>query len=164
MDSLKQLDQAEYLRKYIIKDLIKNILKYANEYVLLDWIEQLLNENKIELGELSRNPNAIDFLMRNPNEINWDRLSQNPNAISLLKQNINKINWFDVPYNPNKKQLLEYNNTNLVIADLSFDLSLATRIGHYQKYSQNMDYFKQWSNEIKWCELLQNPNIFKLKY
>jgi hypothetical protein len=58
---------TKILQKYIIKDIANNILKYANEYILLNWI--------------------------NINKINWRLLSLNSNAIYLLEKNQNKINY-----------------------------------------------------------------------
>jgi hypothetical protein len=83
--------------KYVSKDLIRDIFKYANEYALLDWI----NINKIEWKQLLLNPNAIRLLEQNQNKINWDNLSKNLNAIHLLEQNQRKIDWHNLSQNPN---------------------------------------------------------------
>src|SRR5947208_2527833 len=104
--------EYEILQKYFIKDIIKDIFKYANEYVLLEW----LDITKIDWGWLSINPHAIDLLMQNKadstllEKINWSCLSQNPNAIDLLKQHevdrptrivAEKINWVQLSLKPN---------------------------------------------------------------
>ena len=85
------------LHKYIIKDLEKDTLKYANELVFLDWIDQ----TKINWYLLSKNPNAIHLLELNKEKIDWYWLSQNPNAIHLLELNKDKINWNGLSQNPN---------------------------------------------------------------
>src|ERR1700690_2589122 len=96
MNTIKCYERV-FLQKYIIKDLTEEIFKYANEYILLDWIYK----NKINWYYLSLNPNAIDLLKQNKEKIDWSWLSQNPNAINLLKQNKEKINWDYLSQNPN---------------------------------------------------------------
>ena len=51
------------------------------------------NEDKINWGALSENPNpkAIYLLEQNEDKIDWTLLSENPNAINLLEQNEDKI-------------------------------------------------------------------------
>ena len=56
-------------------------------YKLRHWI----NINKLDLFNLSLNPNSINYLTKNPNNIIWDALSLNPNAIELLEKNLDKI-------------------------------------------------------------------------
>jgi hypothetical protein len=65
-------------------------------YELLDWID----EEKIDWGYLSENPNAIHLLEKNPKKIDWRYLSDNPNAIHLLEKNQEKINWHTLSGNP----------------------------------------------------------------
>ena len=55
---------------------------------LLHWIPL----EKLDWGNLSRNPNAISLLEEFPDKICWFWLSRNPNAIHLLEQNPIKIN------------------------------------------------------------------------
>ena len=72
--------EKNILNKYFNNDLCIYIFKYANEYVLLDWIDV----NKLNYDSLSENPNGIDLLEKNQNKINWRSLSKNSNAIHLL--------------------------------------------------------------------------------
>jgi hypothetical protein len=112
------MDIIEYdiLLKYFYKNLSNEILKYSNEYVLLDWIDI----NKLDWIYLSNNLNAIDLLKQNQNKINWDKLSKNPNAIELLKKNQNKINWNYLSMNPNIF-VLRYNSKTLMTKSKSSD-------------------------------------------
>ena len=87
----------------LCKDVLIIIIEYSKEYELLDWI----NINKINWNMLSKNPNAIDMLMKNQDKINWSCLSLNPNAIDLLMKNQNKIDWWWLSSNPNIFRLLD---------------------------------------------------------
>jgi hypothetical protein len=66
-------------------------------YKLRDWIPL----DKLNWGNLSLNPNAIDLLRENPDRIHWRNLSRNPNAIELLRDNPDKIDWDYLSCNPN---------------------------------------------------------------
>jgi hypothetical protein len=53
---------------------------------------------------LSRNPNAIDFLMQYPHLIKFDCILENPNAIAYLETQLHKVtvkNIFNLLENPN---------------------------------------------------------------
>lgn len=80
-------------------DLLKIIAKFlvSKKYKLLDWID----ENKLDIGNLSRNPFAISIIEKNIEKINWTNLSSNCGAIDLLKKNIDKINWIWLGINTN---------------------------------------------------------------
>ena len=137
--------EYKILQKYFIKDITKDILKYANEYVLLEWIDV----NKLHYYYLSLNPNAIDLLIQNQDKINWEWLSRIPNAIDLLKQNKEKINWYNLSKNPNAIDLLE------------------PRIVHFSqaKSEQTRDELREQNKEkVDWNTIWNNPNIFKLRY
>src|SRR5437588_230151 len=110
------LMEDQIIQKYIIKDITKEILQYANEYILLEWIDI----NKLNWNCLSLNPNAIHLLEKNQEKINWVWLSLNPNAIDLLEKNLvdvatgaslEKIDWDNVSVseNLNAIYLLERN-------------------------------------------------------
>jgi hypothetical protein len=64
----------------------------------------LIDINKVDWDELSKNPNAIHLLEKmisiDIDKINWDNLSKNPNAIHLLEQHQDKIDWFYILHNP----------------------------------------------------------------
>ena len=75
--------EYKILQKYFIKDITKDILKYANEYVLLEWIDV----NKLHYYYLSLNPNAIYLLEQNKEKIYWEWVSKNSN-IFKLKYNV----------------------------------------------------------------------------
>jgi hypothetical protein len=62
---MQQYYEYHNFLKYVSKDLIRDIFKYANEYVLLEWI----NINKLNWYCLLRNPNAIHLLQQNQNKI-----------------------------------------------------------------------------------------------
>jgi hypothetical protein len=98
------------LLKYVTvtKDLIRDIFKYANEYVLLEWIDT----NKINWNFLSSNPNAIYLLEQNQNKINWNDLSQNPNAIHLLEPRI--VNFSHAKSAQTRDELREQNQTKII--------------------------------------------------
>ena len=68
---------------------------------LRDWIDI----SKLNWSQLSKNPNAIDLLIKYPKRINWKNLSLNPNAIELLEKNQDKINWCNISKNPSIFQL-----------------------------------------------------------
>ncbi len=56
---------------------------------------------KIDLDELCKNPNAIHILEKYPELIDWNEISFNPNAIHILEQNLDKVDWNELSYNPN---------------------------------------------------------------
>ena len=84
------LMEDQIIQKYIIKDITKEILQYANEYILLEWIDI----NKLKWNYLSKIPNAIHILEKNLEKIDWAWLSLNPNAIHILEKNQEKLNWY----------------------------------------------------------------------
>ena len=47
--------------------------------------------DKVDLNELSTNPNAIHILEKNLDKVYWYALSENPNAIHILEKNLDKI-------------------------------------------------------------------------
>ena len=150
-------------------------------YVLRDWVFN--NKNfKIEIDNLSENPNAIDFLKENPDLIHWGNLSKNPKAIKLLEnkfkeennltegdfQNLplkNTISWFYLSENPKAKKLLEAKYEKEKLLD-DYELAQRIRINkflylNWRKLSANpcaIDLLRKNINKIDWGQLSVNPN------
>ena len=95
----------EYEIKKLPTVILRLIIEYATEYVLVDYVKK--NHNNICSGRLSDNPNAMEILKKNQNKINWCFLSSNPNAIELLKKNKDRINWYELSSNVNSIELLK---------------------------------------------------------
>lgn len=70
-----------------------------------------VNKNSINWYNVSANPNAFDFQMKNINNIHWNGICINPNpcAYELLMKNQDKIDWPYLSSNPNAIELLEKN-------------------------------------------------------
>ena len=68
-----------------------------------------VQDNKISLYNLSKNPAAIHLLEKNPDKIHWNTLSMNPEAIHLLEQNPDKIHWDFLSWNCNALNLIKEN-------------------------------------------------------
>ena len=98
---------------------------------------------RLPLGYLSCNPNAIHLLEQNLNRTNWDGsssiswygLSTNPNAIHILENNIDKINWQYLTYNPNALQILEKHPDKINWYGLSKNLDKSLRNTSFRKKS-----------------------------
>jgi hypothetical protein len=96
-------------------DLLRHILSYIiiPKYKLLNWIEELFNENNSiypeQLYKLIMNNyiESYDYLTNNYNNINWVYLSSNIYAIDLLNRNIDKIEWSHLSNNPNSLNILQ---------------------------------------------------------
>lgn len=84
-------------------------MAYLPDWELLPWID----ESNIDLGMLSTNPSAIEYLEANPDKIDWSDLSRNPAAIHLLEKNFVKIDWCNLSRNPEAIHLLETNKDKL---------------------------------------------------
>jgi len=88
---------------------VKNKLgKYEKIHPIINYLlpyklKQGIDFEKLNWNSLSKNPNAIDLLLKNPKKIVWDSLSSNCNtiAIDLLRDNPDKISWNDLSRNPN---------------------------------------------------------------
>src|SRR5579871_1121809 len=87
----------------LCKDVVNIIIDYSNVPILLNWIDV----NKLDIDNLSRNPNAMGILEKHPEKIDWDQLSANPNAIHLLEKHPEKIDWHWLSANPNAMGILE---------------------------------------------------------
>jgi hypothetical protein len=93
------MTEKKILQKYIYNDLIKIVFDYANEYILLDWIERKINNTMASLktrikNKKKQNKNSLIINMV------WQCLSINPNAVDLLKENSDKIDWMNLSKNP----------------------------------------------------------------
>jgi hypothetical protein len=82
----------------------------------MDMIEKRFIENPIDNGlnfsKLSRNPSAIEFLMKHPELISFDYLCANPNGIPLIEKMMEQhhftgYNKYLLAGNPNGLQLFE---------------------------------------------------------
>lgn len=96
-------------------------------YKLLHWIPV----EKLEMRELSEQPEAVEFLRENPEYIDWQTITSNSAAVSIMENNIDKIdfswlscqahgihllkkykeriNWHDFSVNPAGISLIEEN-------------------------------------------------------
>ena len=77
-------------------------------YKLRDWIPI----EKLDFGELSKNPNAIHILEKNLDKINWNNLCINENAIYLLEKNITE----EFEYNSSQQLYISRNSWENVVA------------------------------------------------
>jgi len=105
--------------------------------------------DKIDLGILSSNPNAMSLLERNQDKIDWKMLSKNPNAMHLLEKNLDKINWSGLSQNPNAIHLLEKNPDKIYWSWLSSNPNAIPLL------EKNPD-------KIDWYMLSRNPNVMEL--
>ena len=177
--------------KMSIRDLPKDLrIKFTEifssllptKYVLRPWV--LKNKNfKIEIDNLSENPNAIDYLTNNPELIHWGNLSKNINAIELLKQRIiydetkltekeiedlpvkNKISWYHLSDNTKAKELLEAKfEKEKLLEDYDLEQDIKYNTLSYlcwRKLSANpcaIDLLKRNINKIDWKQLSINPS------
>ena len=55
---------------------------------------------------VSRNPRAIDYLIKYPRVIDWSQLSTNPNALDILEQNPDKIDYCELSRNTNPRAMV----------------------------------------------------------
>jgi len=78
-------------------------------FKLLDWIDESLLYN----FNLSKNPNAVEYLKKNQHRINWAALSTNPNAIKLLKLYPYRIDWCALSQNPGAISMLKKNRSKI---------------------------------------------------
>jgi len=79
---------------------------------VMKFIEERIDKLDMTDWELlSRNPAAIDILIKYPNNIDWESLSRNPceKAVELLRQNPDKICWTNICENPYAIDLIEEN-------------------------------------------------------
>jgi hypothetical protein len=99
-----------------IMGIIMGHVKKSLEYKLRDWIPK----EKLVKYALSKNYNAIDYLVKNKEEIDYRGLSANtnPKALDLLRQQIAinpySIDWDALSKNPIAMPLLLENKTRIV--------------------------------------------------
>ena len=173
--------------KMSIRDLPKDLrIKFTEtfssllptNYVLRSWV---LNNKRFttEIGTLSENPNAINFLTENPDLIDWRVLSKNPKAIKLLEMKIkednklteaefnllpknkDRISWLDLSDNPKAKKLLEAK-----FEKEEYDLAQGIRGNtflylNWRRLSANpcaIDLLRKNIDKIDWKQLAINPN------
>lgn len=142
---------------------------YILKYKLLDWIP----EDKLDLKQLNRNPNAIDFLKEHPAKIDWNILNENPNApiefllknrklkvsticqihseaaMLILSSDPSKINWSILSANPVAIELLEQNKKEIDWKQLSANPNA-------------IHLLKKNPDKIDWQILSSNPNAIEL--
>ena len=143
--------------------LVKILDKYKSlfpiKYTLRDWIPH----DKLNYDMLSKNPNAVDFLIENKIKLNWAHLSENtnPKAIELLEANPDEIYWEQLSANPSAIKLLKANKDNIRLIQLSENPNaielLRERIDIENK-STNL----RWGERICWVTLSANPNAIEL--
>jgi len=99
-----------------IMGIIMGHVKPSLEYKLRDWIPK----EKLVLYALSKNYNAIDYLVKNKEKIDYEGLSANtnPKALDLLRQQIainpDSIDWDALSKNPIAMPLLLENKKRIV--------------------------------------------------
>jgi hypothetical protein len=167
-NAIELFDEIDWERAHSISILSSIVLE---NYKILNNISEL-NQN------LSKNPNAINFLKKNkmmicwmslhcnPNALEllndykvekkynnflWPLLSVNSNAIELLKENQDKINWNSLSKNPNAIELLKENQDKINWNLLS-------------KNPNAIELLKENQNKINWILLSKNPNIITYDY
>ncbi len=102
---------------------------------------------KIDLDELCKNPNAIHILEQNIDKVYWSYLCVNKNAIHLLEQNLDKVNYEWLCENPNAIHLLEQNLDKVIWDELSRNPNAIHIL------EQNLD-------KVNWLWLCGNTSIF----
>ena len=101
---------------------------------------------KIDIEDLSANPNAISLLEQNMDNIDWEFLSKNPNAIPLLEKNIDNIDWYELSSNPNAINILEKNIDNIKWIFLSENINaihLFTTLDYIIMKESMKDFYKE---------------------
>ena len=70
---------------------------------------QMKNLNKIHWSGIciNSNPRAYDLILKNQDKIDWPYLSSNPNAIELLEKNIDKVDMYSLYSNPKAVPLIK---------------------------------------------------------
>ena len=112
-----------------------------------EWVD----ETKLMISHMSRNPKAINYLEANQDKIDWRALSKNPNAIQLLEANQDKIDWWQLSGNPAAIHLLEENPDEIDWEWLSGNPAAI----HLLEANQD---------KIDWDEFSHNPAIFIYDY
>jgi len=98
------------LKDWISEDYSINWLCKNTHPRAIELLEEV-NKNSINWYNVSANPNAFDFQMKNYNNIRWSGIciNPNPNAYELVLKNQDKIDWPYLSSNPNAIELLEKN-------------------------------------------------------
>lgn len=98
------------LKDWIIGDYSVNWLCKNTHPKAIEILEDV-DEKSINWYNVSANPNAFDFQMKNYNKIHWSGICINPNpcAYELVMKNQDKIDWPYLSSNPNAIELLEKN-------------------------------------------------------
>jgi len=110
-------------------------------YKLHDWIPI----EKLDWGQLSRNPLAIRLLESHPEKINWNNLSSNEHAMHLIERNMDKISWELLSSNPRAIHLLEKNMDLINWFYLS-------------KNEEALDLLERYPDKIDWNSAVSNEN------
>jgi hypothetical protein len=128
-----------------------NLKKNKFVYELRSWIK----EEKLDLNELCKNPNAINYLEKEFNsqpgdDFYWKALSTNPNAIKLIKEKILRRQSYDIHFqylssNPNALELIEQK----IAEEKALDPEKLETLSQIQRFS--------------WCLLSYNPNPNAIK-
>jgi hypothetical protein len=179
---------SEYvmLQKYMCNDIAKNILKYANEYIIIQWLHSVLQYNVDALFELMKNKNIKNLIDEHKrSEYDIDKL------INYNKQYLNnlfKTYYHDICTIKNKKRrnYIEFTTfmNKIYIDSLSKNINAVncfkilifskTKSLRLKKCTYDWKYLscnpneaaikllKQNQNKINWFYLSRNPNAISL--
>ncbi len=146
-------------------------------------LEELTENEKIDWGSLSLNPNAIEILKTYHKNINWQYLSKNPAAIELIKDKIDEeksmttpkplylfkekyIDWNILSYNPNAIEILKANPTKIQWRNLSANPNaielIKNRIEEESKMNKSIFDNLTKDEKIDWDILSANPNAIEI--
>jgi hypothetical protein len=148
-------------------------------YQLRSWI----HKDNLKKRQLSKNPNAIEFLKKNRDMIEWNYLSQNPNAIELLRErfkeekNMNqselydlpdskKLDWEHLSANPCAIELLNLNPKEIYFNMLSANPNaielLKDKVDAEENFTESEleDLSKRY--KLDWYKLSANPNSIEI--
>lgn len=152
----------------------KDLVSYKN---LIPFIEKNINLLCDEsLKKLSRNPFAIELLIKNKDKISWNDFVNNPNAIHVIEDNfdlcIKSINWrgkIDLLRHPNFIHILKkYNNKivdDLLFADCLSILAKNTNpeyINLLEKYMKKCPELVKNNKYYLWIDICDNPNAIHI--
>jgi hypothetical protein len=144
------------------EDLLRNNLKllnyfnigFRNDYLSFELLTSKKTQIlKVQLFYLSKNPYALNYLMKNEDLINWYYLSYNTNSkiLFLLRNDKykNKINWDNLS-----------SNTNPEILEFLFEHP--DKINYCRLSGNNtnkaLEYLKEHQDKIDWIQLSKNVN------
>ena len=114
-------------------------------YKLLDWIPV----EKLEMRELSEQPEAVEFLRENPEYIDWQTITSNSAAVSIMENNIDKIDFSWLSSQAHGVHLLKKYKERINWHDFSVNPAGISLI------EENLD-------KVDWAMLSQNENAIHI--